>query len=236
VEADTPGSLRFRLLGFPVAINWSVLFVGALIVTSRLPILAIFLFFPAAIVSILIHELGHALAARRLGGSVESVVLYMMGGLTTWSARASLSPSKRIFISAAGSGTEIIVGAGVFALMKTGVLGDVAVHVMSHPFDNGFWQAGYAEQYIAYTAGAFVWVSVMWGVLNWLPIGGFDGSHMLREFMVMRNPQRGYDIARNISIVASIALFLYLYSTGNRMLAFFIAIIAISNLANTRRY
>lgn len=236
MEADTSGSLRFRLLGFPIAINWSVLFVGALIATSRLPILAIILFFPAAILSILIHELGHALVARSFGGRVESVSLYMMGGLTTWSAGARMTPANRILISAAGSGTEIIFGAGVFALMRAGVLGDAAVNLMSHPLDTGFWQAGYAEQYVAYAAGAFVWVSLVWGLLNWLPIGGFDGSHMLREFMVLRNSQRGYDIARNISIVVSILLFLYLYSSGYRLFAFFVAIIAISNLVNTQRY
>ena len=236
MDSDAPGSLRFRLLGFPVAINWSVLFVGALIATSKLPILAIVLFFPAAILSILIHELGHAVTARSFGGRVESIFLYLMGGLTTWSSGSRLSSSRRFTIAAAGSGTEIVVGMGVFALMKAGVLGDAAVSLMNHPFDTWFWQAGYAGHYVAYTAGAFVWVSVVWGLINWLPIGGFDGSSMLRDLMVRRNPARGRDIARYISIAVSAVVFLYLYTHGYRIFAFFIFIIALPSLFGDQRY
>lgn len=236
MDADTPGSLRFRLFGFPVVVNWSVLFIGALITASRLPIAAILLFFPTAILSILIHELGHAVAARSFGARVDSVLLYLMGGLTTWHTTSRLSRFNRLAIPAAGSGVEIVAGLGVFALMRAGTLGDVAADLMSHPFDTSFWQAGYAQQYAAYTAGVFVWVSVVWGLLNWLPIGGFDGSYMLREVMVQRNPDRGHDIARGISIAVSVVVFLYLYSTGYRLFALLIALIAMSGLVGTKRY
>ena len=86
MEADAPGSLRFRLFGFPVMLNWSILLLGVLVAASELPILAIVLFFPAAIISILIHELGHAFAARSYQARVESIMLYLMGGITTWFA------------------------------------------------------------------------------------------------------------------------------------------------------
>lgn len=233
MEIDAPGSLRFRLFGFPVAINWSILFVGALVVSSKLPLLAIVLFFPAAILSILIHELGHAVAARSFGARVESVLLYLMGGLTTWlPGSRAITGTKRFVISAAGSGTEITVGLIVFMLMKMGVLGDAAVDLMHHPFDTWFWQAGYAGQYLAYTAGVFVWMSVFWGVLNWVPIGGLDGSHMVREIAVRKNPLRGDEIARGISIVASVVAFLYLYSRGYRIFAFLIVIWALPSLTS----
>lgn len=236
MDADTPGSLRVRLFGFPIVINWSVLFIGALIATSRLPIPAVLLFFPAAILSILIHELGHAAVARSFGARVDSVLLYMMGGLTSWYTTSRLTRLNRIAISAAGSGVEIVLGLGVFALMRAGALGDVAADLMSHPFDTFFWQAGYAQQYVAYTAGVFVWVSVVWGLLNWLPIGGFDGSYMLGEFMVQRSAERGHDIARGISIAVSAVVFLYLYSTGYRSFALLIALIAVSSLVGSKRY
>lgn len=233
MEFDTPGSLRFRLFGFPVAINWSVLFIGALIATSRLPIIAILLFFPAAILSILIHEFGHAIAARGYGARVHSVFLYLMGGLTSWSPGTRMvTRANRFVISAAGSGIEIAVGLGVFALMRGGLLGDTAVHLMDNPFQTTFWLAGYAKDYVAYTAGVFVWISVFWGVLNWLPIGGLDGSTMLRELAVMKNPARGERIARTISIVVSVLAFLYLYTRGYRLFSFFIIIWALPALTN----
>ena len=235
MESDTPGSLRFRLFGFPVALNWSVLFVGALIVTSELPVVAIALFFPAAILSILIHELGHALAARRYGARVHSVFLYLMGGLTSWSPGTRVvTRANRLVISAAGSGVEILFGLAVFAMMKSGALGDVAANLMSNPFRTTFWMAGYAEEYVAYTAGVFVWISVFWGVLNWLPIGGLDGSTMVRELAIIKNPARGEEIARGISIVVSVLAFLYLYTNGYRLFSFFIIIWALPALTNRR--
>jgi membrane-associated protease RseP (regulator of RpoE activity) len=103
---------------------------------------------------------------------------------------------------------------------------------MNHPFDTWFWQAGYAQQWIAYAAGLFVWISVFWGVLNWVPIGGLDGSHMVREIAIRRNPLRGAEIARGISIVASVAAFLYLYSRGYRIFAFLVVIWALPSLTN----
>jgi len=235
VEIDAPGSLRFRLLGFPVAINWSVLFVGALVIGSELPAAAILLFFPVAILSILIHELGHAVAARSFGGRVESVFLYLMGGLTSWSpGLRPITGVRRFIISAAGSGVEISFGLAVFAMMKLGVFGDAGVHLMNHPFDTWFWQAGYVREYAAYAAGVFVWMSVFWGVLNWVPIGGLDGSHMVREIAVHRNPLRGEEIARGISIVASVAAFLYLYSQGYRLFAFLVVVWALPSLSDSR--
>jgi Zn-dependent protease len=233
VESDTPGSLRFRVFGFPVAINWSVLFVGALIATGRLPIAAIVLFFPAAIMSILIHELGHAAVARSLGARVHSVFLYLMGGLTSWSPGSRIiTRSNRLVIAAAGSTVQIVVGLAVFLLMRAGTLGEIAANLMSNPFQRTFWLAGYAGEYLAYTAGVFVWISVFWGVLNLLPIGGLDGSTVVRELAVMRNPARGEEIARMISIVVSVLAFLYLYTNGYRLFSFFIIIWALPALTN----
>lgn len=47
------------------------------------------LYGPILLVTIVAHELGHALTARKLGGSVEAIVLWPLGGLALIGAGAS---------------------------------------------------------------------------------------------------------------------------------------------------
>jgi len=182
--------LTCDLFRFPVQVHWSFAIVLVFVLDSELPVPAIVLWAAAVFLSILIHELGHAFTARRYGGRVESVMIYAMGGLTTCRhGFGGIDLKQRVLISAAGSALEILVGLIVFAMAKQGVIGDTASWIMRTPAQIDFWSAGYWAEYVAFFAGAFVWVSVFWGLINWIPVAGFDGFHMLREFMV--NPETG---------------------------------------------
>src|SRR4030095_5768073 len=69
-------------------------------------------------ISILIHELGHALAFRRFGLSSQ-IILHFSGGLTVpestlWGSRwanVALGPNEQIFISIAGPGAGFLFAA-----------------------------------------------------------------------------------------------------------------------------
>ena len=59
--------------------------------------------------SLIIHELGHAIAARREGITVKRIELFMFGGLTQMS-RDSQTPAEELKIAAAGPlGTALVV-------------------------------------------------------------------------------------------------------------------------------
>ena len=65
--------------------------------------------------SILIHELGHALAYARFGQPAR-VVLYHFGGLAipeSWGRRRHLPPAERFIVSAAGPLAQLLVAAAV---------------------------------------------------------------------------------------------------------------------------
>src|SRR5262245_62470810 len=91
-----------NIFGIPVKIDPSFLFVCAVLAYSRLSqptflvewLIVIF-------VSILIHELGHALVVRSFGLSPQ-IMLYSMGGLTSWTDEKGISHAKHIAISLAG--------------------------------------------------------------------------------------------------------------------------------------
>lgn len=60
---------------------------------------------PILLVTVLIHELGHALAAKRLGGQAEGILLWPLGGLAYLSH--SSGPKVDLLIAVAGPLTHI---------------------------------------------------------------------------------------------------------------------------------
>lgn len=81
-----------------------------------LAVAATLLFF----VSLVAHELGHALMARRFGIQTEGIDLWLLGGVARLS-RDSKSPKEEFFVAAAGPAVTFVVcliGAGVGLLLS----------------------------------------------------------------------------------------------------------------------
>jgi Zn-dependent protease len=127
-----------RLAGIEVALHWSLAIVFALIVWTLagqiLPAvvpdqpqseywlvaaLAALLFYA----SLLGHEMGHALVARRLGVNVDGITLWLFGGVARLRGDAS-TPGVEAKIAIAGPivslALAIALGAATFALDATG--------------------------------------------------------------------------------------------------------------------
>jgi Zn-dependent protease/CBS domain-containing protein len=124
-------SLRLgRLAGVEVGINWSWLVILALIsaslgftvfptsnpgyadgVYAAMAVVAALLFF----VSLLLHELGHAVVARREGMEIEGIVLWLFGGVAQF---RGLFPSAgaELRIALAGPAVSLFIGLTLLAL------------------------------------------------------------------------------------------------------------------------
>ncbi len=78
--------IRFTVFGVPVEIQpwfWitAALLGGATHVQTRDQLLGVLVFMVVATLSILVHEFGHALTGRKLGGGAAHIVLWALGGL-----------------------------------------------------------------------------------------------------------------------------------------------------------
>src|SRR4051812_9955934 len=111
------GTLRIgRILGVPVGVHWSLLGIGLLLTltmaTNNLPVahpghdswvywtvgaITTAVFFA----TVLAHEIGHAVAARRYGVGVEGIDLWILGGVARLSDEAP-TPRAEWRIAAAG--------------------------------------------------------------------------------------------------------------------------------------
>ncbi len=193
--------IQFSLFGIPVKISpwhWvGLAFIsGAWKVSSSSELPLCLLFMLGAFLSILIHELAHAFAGRRLGGGSAQITLILFGGytehygsrLSKWGNRATI---------AAGSGVNLLT-VFFFLLLCVMLLGfdgfKIALSLVMSPFSAfALVQQEIIPQNMAmpcYFMGTIMWTSFWWGLLNLLPIYPLDGGLLLKNFL--RSPRRAY--------------------------------------------
>jgi len=203
-ENGEHAGMRFRLFGIPVEVRWSFFLVAVLIGwTPRTPTQFLVVWVAVVFVSVLAHELGHALVARSFDLEA-AITLYALGGYTTFPADPRrLTPGRRTLIAASGSAVGLVVGGAVWALARTGTLRpDTALG--------------------RYAVGVFVFVNVIWGLLNWLPIRPLDGGQIFQGLLDTLFPRRGRRIADVLFPLTALAAVLLAVRFG----FFFAAIIA----------
>ena len=154
--------IRFQLFGFPVVIHWffwvnCALLGGAIGADSPVKMQLLLGFLVVACVSVLIHELGHALVMRHYGDRQVGIVLYAFGGL----ARGSrwLSRTEDILVSAAGPFTQLAAAVVMWWVLDAW-----------RP-ESRIWLSILSE---------FKDISIFWALLNLLPIILLDGGHIAR--------------------------------------------------------
>jgi Zn-dependent protease len=208
--------VNFRLFGFPISVHFSFLIVVAFVLDIGLDGAELALFAAAAFLSILLHELGHAFTARSFGAEVKGIVLQTLGGVTYWQPRGlSAKGWPRFAIAAAGPGMQLLLGLGLWAVIDLGWLGGVLQDAMQHPIDGTVFGIGVvSSEYGLFFIGVFTLVSVVWALFNLLPVGGFDGSHMLRELLEMWFPQAAWLLALVIGLGTAGAAAWVLYNAG----------------------
>jgi Zn-dependent protease len=208
-------AVRFRLLGFPVGVDLSFVvvlaFLGVNILNRGLAYLLVWI--AVAAVSVLVHELGHALAARAAGAQ-PNIELYGFGGVTTFRhPPGGLSRARSIGISVAGPATGLLLGAALLLLRRRGGVDPGSL-------------AGYAL-----SAGIFV--TLVWGVLNLLPILPLDGGNVLVE--LMPGPiERRRRLAAGVSIVVAAVAAVIALLAGQLYAALLAGWFAVGNVSAVR--
>lgn len=175
--------LSFRFFGIPVRIRASFLLIAVgLGLLARFPTDRIIAWAVIVFVSILIHELGHALTAIAFGATVD-IELNGFGGLTRWSVGSGeLSPGRRFLVAGAGSAFGVAFGGAAWL-----IAGATGPH---------FGLAGFVLDVL-------VRVNVFWGLLNWLPLRPLDGGHLLESFLEGIVPKRASTISRGVFVLTA---------------------------------
>jgi stage IV sporulation protein FB len=233
--------IRFSLFGIPIEIQpffWlmCILFSGSFKADSAAALLAVALFTIAALVSILVHELGHALTGRRLGGGYTSIALTAFGGLA-YNEGGRFTRAQRFYMIAAGPGAGFALLAVVLAILST-FFGshDVLVYASYVLFgrvgnfqSDGLLMFLSLKPFIKILIDDLIWINFWWGVLNLLPIIPLDGGRITELFM--RPVKRAYQLGIIVAVLA--ALYAY-YLLDSSYMLFLFGFLAWQNYKATR--
>jgi stage IV sporulation protein FB len=204
----------FWLLRTLVKVRYTF-FLSALLLGLRRPsVITLLEWVVVSFLAILLHELGHAFAARfyRQNPHIE---LHAMGGSTSWTRTHQLEWHQRVIISLAGPGIGFLVG--------------------------GLLYVGYAlfpvqEPYLLRLARYdFLWVTFAWGTFNLLPLLPLDGGQAVCETLEHRlGSQRGRLLTRKISCVTGFFGLIAGFALNQLWAGFLCGIFAFDNLQRMR--
>lgn len=199
--------VRFRFLGIQVNVEpwfWlTMAFIGGgLSAKTSQDFLQLALFIMAGFVSILIHEMGHALMIRRFGLPTQ-VTLTTFGGYAAYPA-GILSRAKSFVVTAAGPAIQFAFG----------LLMLLVVFNYKFPSNN-----------IGYFFEVLAGISLIWSVFNCLPIFPLDGGQMLGAIL---GPQRAKGLHLT-GVIFAVGIGLLGVFWGQPLIAIFMGLFAWQN-------
>jgi Zn-dependent protease len=202
----------FRIFGIPVRVDPTFLVIAALLGFGIGNIALLLTWVVVVFVSVLLHELGHAVAFRAYGQQPR-VLLAGMGGLTSGSG--PLSSGREIVVSLAGPLTGLVV-LGLPALWLDRAVLDLTPT----------WHTVVRE---------VLFVNVVWSGVNLLPVLPLDGGQVSASLLTGVFGPSGWRAARIVSIVVAGGAALFAYSVGYPFGALFAAFFVGTNWSELRR-
>ncbi len=164
------GSLDLgHLFGIRIRVSWTfVILAAVLLMTGAARDAVTLATFGMLLVSVLLHELGHALVAQSLGIQVLDITFWPLGGMARMSEIPE-NPRLEAVIAGAGPMVNFLLAALALPLMLLGGLFSPNTQALVSQLV--FW---------------FVAINLSLGLFNLLPAFPMDGGRILRAFLANR--------------------------------------------------
>jgi Zn-dependent protease len=168
---------------------------------------------------VVLHELGHALMARRYGIATADITLYPIGGVARLE-RMPRSAGPELAIALAGPAVNLAIAAILWALFA--VIGPLV----------------YANM-LGRLMLMMMWINVGLLIFNMLPVFPMDGGRVLRALLSdwlgrTKATVIAANLGRGIAVLAGIAILVYEGLNLHLLLAVFIYLAATAELRGVR--
>ncbi|MGD9999457.1 MAG: site-2 protease family protein [Ilumatobacteraceae bacterium] len=196
------GQPAFHLFRFPIHVRPGFLMFMALVIFAYGSDLGLWIAGSAAVLT-LVHELGHAFAARATGAQAE-ISLDFLAGFASFVPTRHLKRWERAGISLAGPAVQICLSLGLLLALGINPLD-------RDSFGGDAWSL------------AIWWTGPVMGLFNLLPILPLDGGHIVQAGLDVIVPGRSKQVMLwfSLALTGATALFLLLSPRWNDF-AFFL--------------
>ncbi|MET3143505.1 UNVERIFIED_ORG: Zn-dependent protease [Arthrobacter sp. UYEF10] len=160
-----------RIAGIPVILAYSWFVIAAFTVIVYGPLLleqnpalgvsAYYMAFAYAVlllISVLVHELAHALTAKIYGWPTQKIVLNLWGGHTQFE-NFTATPARSVIVALAGPAANLVLAGGAWVVISTTSMGTVA----------------------GILTNIFMWANFVIGIFNVLPGLPLDGGRIVES-------------------------------------------------------
>lgn len=183
----------FRLLGFPVHVRPGFLMMLVLIVVLYGDSFGLWLAVSLGVFTLL-HELGHAVAARRAGARAE-ISLNFLAGYASYVPTRPISRLEQIGISFAGPGIQIAASAAILVAMGANLSTP-----SSFSSDPAMW--------------AIWWAGPVIGAFNLVPVLPLDGGNIVAAVLDKVLPDRAHRLMVWFSLAVTGAFTVFAFTNG----------------------
>ena len=207
--------LDFKLFKIPVRVEpwfWLMGFFlgGGIGIKSRQELLMVLLWIIVLFVSILVHELGHALTSRKMTGVTPSIKLWGMGGLAY--PNTQLNQKQSFWVTWAGP----LAGLGFFGLIVLTccaiygfAVGTDLTMILLFPSRETYTVLAEMNDPVLYMLKDLLWVNFWWSLINLLPVFPLDGGQIYAS--IERSPKKVWTVGMVTGALVSIAGFFILH-------------------------
>ncbi|MDR1964601.1 MAG: site-2 protease family protein [Planctomycetaceae bacterium] len=240
---QTPYDISFRFLGFPVRIQpffWLVIALLGIphgITNLSIQLIELMLWVAAAFVSILVHELGHALVFRHVYRVSSQIIFHGMGGVTI-----PFVPHHRRYGFFGMLCELFLFAAGPFASFVLAGLFLVLLLLLPTVFQGAILESELEVNGLSALSivVVFMWkvvsISIVWGIFNLFPIYPMDGGQISREIFSYFSSRNGVANSLVLSMVIAILFAVLAFRFGLVFMAFLFAYFAYQNYQELSYY
>jgi Zn-dependent protease len=219
--SPTAYDLRFRMFGIPIRVHPMFWLAMAILSSTSTELPEMLLWIGCSFVSILVHELGHGLLAQRYS-SCREILRYSFGGLCFYSPEPRRT-SQQLAIVLAGPGAGfllcLVFMAGTSVLWKITpqehfslAAGIVGVKSLSSTQLNFSGLVKLPTPMSRQFYGDMVFINLMWGLVNLLPIIPLDGGRVTSILLTHFNRFQGQRWTYIVSLLTSGIIAAYVMS------------------------
>lgn len=232
--------LRFTFLGVPVLIEpwfWVtlVLLGHPMEIDTRSGLIRLVLFVLVGSFSILVHEFGHALVGRRLGGGHARIRLWAFGGLA-YSEGGRFTRAQHFWRIAAGPGAGLALFLLVIAILAFSFgradalsLTQAALFSKNLLLGEGTFEFFHRHPLLFSLTIDLLWINLGWSLINLVPVPPLDGGQIAGLFITPK--KRVHQVA---AVAAGIVVLLALL-TQNTPLMILFGYLGWQNLQDAKR-